>query len=102
MSVRHLGSGVAYDIHDAALECVRRNLRDRFRPWLGAQDLRPWRPHITVQNKVHWQKADALFDVLSTSFSPREIRIEGLDLWTYMPGPRRHEAHFAFCCAPQT
>lgn len=70
-------------------------MKDAFRPWLGAQDHRPWKPHITVQNKVHWQKADALFDMLSNSFVPVTIRLEGFDLWSYLQGPWRHERLFA-------
>lgn len=94
--VRHLGSGVAFDLQSDALMTARQKLKDAFRPWLGAQDHQPWKPHITVQNKVHWQKADALFDMLSNSFVPTTIMIEGFDLWSYMQGPWRHEQLFKF------
>jgi len=95
-AVRHLGSGVAFDIADPGLEEIRQTIRQRFRPWLSPQDLQPWKPHITVQNKVHWQKADALFDMLSEGFRPRVIQVTGMDLWSYLQGPWRHERLLAF------
>lgn len=95
-AVRHLGSGVAFDIADPSLEKIRQTIRQCFRPWLSPQDLQPWKPHITVQNKVHWQKADALFDMLSAEFRPRVIHVTGLDLWSYLQGPWHHERKFMF------
>ncbi|WP_418326840.1 2'-5' RNA ligase family protein [Rhizobium phaseoli] len=73
---------------------VSEDLRAAFRPWLGPQDLQPWRPHVTVQNRVHWQKADTLYDMLSSEFVRRTLLVEGFDLWSYMQGPWRHEHFF--------
>jgi 2'-5' RNA ligase len=93
--VRNMGNGVSFVLESENLARVREDLRAVFRPWLGPQDLQPWRPHVTVQNKVHWQKADALFDMLSSEFVRRTLWVEGFDLWTYMHGPWRHEDFFS-------
>jgi 2'-5' RNA ligase len=92
--VRNMGNGVSFVLESEDLARVRENLRTAFKLWLGPQDLQPWRPHVTVQNKVHWQKADALYDMLSSEFVRRPIRLEGVDLWSYMQGPWRHERFF--------
>lgn len=92
--VRHLGSGVAFTVEDEHLTSARMAMKKALRPWLGAQDQQQWKPHITVQNRVHWQRADALFDMLSETFVPQSILVEGFDLWSYMNGPWRHERLF--------
>lgn len=92
--VRNMGNGVSFVLESEGLARAREYLRAAFRPWLGPQDLQPWRPHVTVQNKVHWQKADALYDMLSSEFVRRTLLVEGFDLWSYMQGPWRHEHFF--------
>jgi len=50
-------------------------------PWLGGQDLQKWKPHITIQNKVSRQQADALHRRLSEDFGPskhREVEVPQL------------------------
>jgi hypothetical protein len=94
--IRHLGQGVAFIIESADLYKVHAELRSIFLPWLGGQDLQKWRPHITIQNKVARQSADALYRTLSEGFEPSQITIIGLDLWHYMNGPWKHEATIMF------
>ncbi|MBB1251648.1 2'-5' RNA ligase family protein [Rhizobium sp. G21] len=90
--VRHLGAGVAFAIESPELESVRARLKSQFLSWLGPQYMQPWRPHITIQNKVERPKADALHRDLSTSFKPWHIEIVRLDLWAYLGGPWEHKA----------
>lgn len=82
-----LGKGVAYRLEDPELEAVRETLAGRWRPWLSRQDLQGLRPHVTVQNKVSPQKARALRERLEQTFTPFEVRGEGLLLWRYLGGP---------------
>jgi hypothetical protein len=63
--------------------------------------MQPWRPHITIQNKVERPKADALHRDLHASFKPWQIEIVGLDLWAYLSGPWQHAAFEPFAAAPQ-
>ena len=90
-SVRHLGNGVAYSIESPQFLAVHAELRAAFMPWLGGQDMQKWRPHITVQNKVSRQTADALHRRLVADFQPVLIDIIGLDLWRYLGGPWEHK-----------
>lgn len=93
-AVRNMGNGLAFVLDSEGLARMRAYMKSAFRPWLGSQDHQPWRPHITIQNKVHWQKAEALHEMLSSEFVTRTIRVEGFDLWSYMQGPWRHERTF--------
>ncbi|SIR22522.1 2'-5' RNA ligase superfamily protein [Rhizobium sp. RU20A] len=99
--VRHLGAGVAFTIESPELESIRTTLKSQFLSWLGPQDMQPWRPHITVQNKVTRPKADALHLALQASLKPWQIEIVSLDLWAYLSGPWQHVAFEPFAAAPQ-
>lgn len=90
--LQHLGAGVAFKIESPELQDLRADLVRRFGSWPGPQDLQKFRPHITIQNKVSRADADRLFSELKCVFRPRSIRISGLDLWSYLGGPWRHEA----------
>lgn len=89
--LQHLGAGVAFKIESPELQDLRADLVRRLGSWPGPQDLQKFRPHITIQNKVARAKADRLFSELKCSFQPLSIRIGGLDLWSYLGGPWRHE-----------
>lgn len=84
---RSLGRGVALEIGAPAVERLRTQLAERWRPWLTAQDRQRWRPHATVQNKVSSEAARALHAALSTLLPVREARAEALLLWRYCGGP---------------
>lgn len=90
--VLHLGGGVAFTIDSPQLQAIRAQLKTLFMPWLGPQDMRPWQPHITIQNKVSKTVSDALYRELSGSFRPTPIGVVGLDLWRYLGGPWQEEA----------
>lgn len=82
-----LGRGVAYRLASPDLEALRKELADAFGPWLTRQDQAPYRPHITVQNKVEPDDARALLEQLQQTFEPFDILAEGLLLWRYLGGP---------------
>lgn len=99
--IRHLGMGVAYSLAGAQLQDARHQLRQSFIPWLGSQDMRAWKPHITIQNMASKASSDALFRNLSETFHPSSLRITGFDLWAYLGGPWRLEHTFPFAsCGP--
>jgi hypothetical protein len=85
--LRHLGRGVAYDVDSSGLAEIRGRLADHFAGMLVPQDQAPWRPHITVQNKVEPKAAKALLMELQASFTPRPLQIVGLASWWYRGGP---------------
>lgn len=88
----HLGGGVAFAIDSPDLNAIRNALRADFVHWLGSQDMRTWRPHITVQNKAPVAQANRLHRELTDSFCPHDIKIVGLDLWRYLGGPWASQA----------
>lgn len=89
-----LGQGVAFGVESPELAEIRERLADAFAGLLMPQDTQPWRPHITIQNKVASSQAKALLEVLSTGFKPRPLKIAGLASWYYRGGPwERLSAH---------
>lgn len=82
-----MGRGVGYRLDSPNLPVVRKRLAGVWWPWLGAQDRRGFRPHVTVQNKVPPEEARALHRGLEGSFAPIEVSAEGLLLWRYLGGP---------------
>jgi 2'-5' RNA ligase len=82
-----LGRGVAYRLDAPEVAALRDRLARAWDAWLTPQDRQPWRPHVTVQNKVAPEAARATLDDLRARFSPWEARAEGLLLWRYKGGP---------------
>ena len=82
-----MGRGVGYKLESSGLPALRKELAERWRPWLGDQDRKGFRPHVTVQNKVPPEEARALHRRLGEAFSPFEVGAEGLLLWRYLGGP---------------
>jgi 2'-5' RNA ligase len=82
-----LGRGVAYRLDAAEAQRLQRRLQERWRPHLTRQDAQPFRPHVTVQNKVEPAVARATLDRLRTTFHPEVTRAVGLELWRYDGGP---------------
>jgi 2'-5' RNA ligase len=99
--VRSLGRGVAYTIEAPGVAPVRRRLAEEFAGRLTPQDAQPWRPHVTVQNKVTPAEARALLAELTAAFVPFETVALGLDLWRYRGGPWELEASFPFGQRPE-
>jgi 2'-5' RNA ligase len=88
--VRPLGRGVAYDLAAPELLALRATLAQRWAGLLTRQDAAGFRPHVTVQNKVHPDVARALLAELRAGFSPWTATAEGLALWWYRGGPWEH------------
>lgn len=85
--VMNLGNGTAFAVESSALEVMRADLADAFHGMLVPQDMAPWRPHVTIQNKVETREARALQERLAASFTPRPLKIAGLASWRYDGGP---------------
>lgn len=92
--VRFLGRGVAFDIRSPELVRLRGALAQRWAERLTPQDRAPYRPHVTIQNKVEPEHARALHRELQHDFRLLEVRIEGLLLWRYLGGPWGAEGRF--------
>ncbi len=95
-ALRSLGRGVAYVVESEPLLVLRETLATRFRPWLSRQDAEPYRPHVTVQNKVDPAEARRTLDQLQSDFMPFAAAGCGLCLWEYRNGPWRLEKVYLF------
>ena len=82
-----LGAGTALRVDSAELDDIRHDLALALRGLLTPQDQAPWRPHITIQNKVEPREARRLQAELRAAFEPRRLAIRGLALWRYLGGP---------------
>jgi hypothetical protein len=91
-----LGSGVAVRVRSDQLERLRDNLRTAIGGDFSSQDQQPWRPHVTIQNKVTADAARVLQQQLDQSFTAREGTVTGLLLWEYLGGPWKLAERLAF------
>jgi hypothetical protein len=82
-----LGGGTALRVQSEELEDIRYDLAEALRGLLTPQDSAPWRPHITIQNKVEPREAKALQKQLRASFERRPLHVRGLASWRYRGGP---------------
>lgn len=94
-----LGKGVAFSLDSPTLDAARGDLARRWWPWLGEQDRRRFRAHVTVQNKVDPPRAHALHEELRAGFAPFEVVGVGLHLWRYLGGPWESLAMYPFAGA---
>jgi 2'-5' RNA ligase len=86
-AIMNLGQGTAFRVESDALAAIRDDLADAFHGLLMPQDLAPWRPHITIQNKVAPRVARALQQQLTAGFERRALPIRALASWRYLDGP---------------
>lgn len=94
--LRSLGRGVAYSLESSQLSTLQEGLAQQWSPWLTSQGRQPFKPHITIQNKVHSDTARRTLTILSADFTPHAISGIGLDLWRYLGGPWEHFREFLF------
>ncbi len=98
--VRSLGRGVAVAVDCPSLIRLRQELATAWSDLLGEQDRRPYRPHITIQNKVSHAEAQRLYERLAATWSPFGGHGEGLVLWRYVGGLWELVDEFLFADVP--
>ena len=91
-----LGEGTALRVDSRDLELIREDLAEAFHGLLMPQDQTPWRPHVTIQNKVKPNEARRLQQQLRATLEPRPLAIRGLAAWRYRDGPWEKMRDFAF------
>ena len=91
-----LGRGVAYRLASTGLASVHSALRRDFADVLTRQDAQPFRPHVTIQNKVPPEVARETVTRLRARFTPSTMTGTGLALWRYVDGPWEPVERFAF------
>ena len=91
-----LGEGTALRVDSEELEDIRHQLAEALHGLLTPQDMAPWRPHVTVQNKVAPREARRLQQQLRATFRPRPLAIRALATWRYFGGPWEKIRDFPF------
>lgn len=97
---RFLGRGVALAYESSELLACHGALARQWAPWLTAQDRQPFRPHVTIQNKVPPNEARALYERIRM-IEPQTCRVEGIRIWRYLGGPWAHVSTIRFGGQPQ-
>lgn len=91
-----LGRGFAVRVQAPQLRDMHTTLQEQFASCLTPQDLRPWRPHVTLQNKVEPARAKVDCIQASQHFVPLTTHVVSLRLWQYLNGPWRLIRSFEF------
>jgi hypothetical protein len=94
-----LGFGVALGVRSAELERLRSTARAEIGGEFSRQDSQPWKPHVTVQNKVTAESARQLQYALEQGFAKRVGAATGLLVWEYLGGPWKLADRLAFAKA---
>ncbi|MBA3676393.1 MAG: 2'-5' RNA ligase family protein [Sphingosinicella sp.] len=94
--IMDLGAGTALRVESEGLAAMRYDLAEALHGLLTPQDSAPWRPHITVQNKVEPREAKALQQQMRAGFESRPLDIKGIATWHYLGGPWRPIRSFVF------
>lgn len=94
--VRRWGKGVFAPVESSGLLALRAALAVQWDDLLTPQDRRPYRPHVTLQNKVSEATARALYETLAPAWVPLKGQATGLELWRYLGGPWGFVASFEF------
>jgi hypothetical protein len=85
-AVLALGSGVAIRIASNPLGQLRAAVKVAAGGEFSRQDSQPWRPHVTIQNKVAPDVARQLHQSLEGQFAPRTGSVTAVLVWEYL-GP---------------
>ncbi|MGQ7792268.1 2'-5' RNA ligase family protein [Faunimonas sp. B44] len=96
VSVKSIGTGVAYFLESPQLSALRNGLAAEWSHWLVDQDRMGFRPHVTIQNKVTPKEAERLQRELAAGFRAFSVRGVGLHLWRYQGGPWESVQLFRF------
>jgi 2'-5' RNA ligase len=91
-----IGRGVAIQVAGGELTELQRRLIGALGAGLTRQDRAPFRPHVTIQNKVTRADAKATFSQVASNFEPWSGRGIGLDVWRYLGAKWAPHLHLAF------
>ncbi len=98
--LRFLGRGVAFTLGSPELARRRAVIASGFAGRLTAQDGAPFRPHVTIQNKVMPEAARALHASLASGFVPEASEAAAFHLWRYLGGPWEKRAEIELVPRP--
>ncbi len=97
---RKLSEGVAFEIEATELTLLQFKLKEAFGGWCTAQDRLPFKPQVTIANRVPPAEARLLFETMQLRHQPFEVRFEGIEIWRYTGGPWQPVERIDFVAPP--
>ncbi|MDB6162482.1 MAG: hypothetical protein JWO04_6188 [Gammaproteobacteria bacterium] len=91
-----IGHGVAIEVAGRELSDLHVRLTEVLGHGLTRQDRQPFRPHVTIQNKVTREAAKVTFSGVAHGFSPWAGHGIGLDVWRYLGGQLAPQLQLSF------
>jgi 2'-5' RNA ligase len=91
-----IGRGVAIAVARGELTTLHGWMIETLGQGLTRQDRSPFRPHVTIQNKVTREDAQATLARVASNFEPWSGRGTGLDVWRYRGAKWAPHLHLAF------
>jgi 2'-5' RNA ligase len=91
-----IGRGVAIGVAGGELTTLHGRMIEAVGQGLTRRDRAPFRPHVTIQNKVTREHARATFARVASNFEPWSGRGIGLDVWRYLGAQWAPHLHLAF------
>jgi 2'-5' RNA ligase len=91
-----IGRGVAIEVACGELSDLHARMIEALGHGLTRQDRKPFRPHVTIQNKVTREAAKVTFSQVANGFSPWAGHGIGLDVWRYLGGPWAQQSQLSF------
>jgi hypothetical protein len=91
-----IGHGVAIEVAGGELSDLHVRLTEVLGHGLTRQDRQPFRPHVTIQNKVTREAAKVTFSGVAHGFSPWAGHGIGLDVWRYLGGQLAPQLQLSF------
>ena len=83
-------------VESEELEEIRDELAEAFHGLLTPQDQAPWRPHVTIQNKVEPREARRFSSGCEPAFEPRPLAIAAWRRGAIWAAPGSRSGSYAF------
>jgi 2'-5' RNA ligase len=85
-----------YAINSDELARLHKTLQNDFVGMLSLKDLKPLKPHITIQNKITEYKAQKTHQILLEDFKPFTTDALGISCWYYTKNKWEKQADYLF------
>lgn len=94
--IMHYKSFNGYEITSDKLLKLHKNLRNNFINMLSLKDIKPFRPHVTIQNKTTAFKAEKTYQLLAENFTPFLAEAIGVSCWYYCKNKWEKQEDYLF------
>jgi 2'-5' RNA ligase superfamily len=92
----HQNSFNGYSIKSDTLVELHKTLQQEFISMLSLKDIKPIKPHVTIQNKTTAYKAEKTFTILNENFQPFNTKALGISCWYYTKNKWEKQGDYLF------